>query len=105
MIGRHPECPILTCVHRDPPVGILGDLAEVWRKDHKLGTVMPRFRDEMHIRRACHAQVGAHGNDELRVVPIGAFLNVRLLSPHLGGGWWQIAIPVIETEVDASHQL
>ena len=65
MIDRHPERAILPRIDGNPPIGILGNLIEVGRKDHQLGPVVARLSGEMHIGCARHAHVRTDRSDEL----------------------------------------
>src|SRR5262245_50662067 len=58
----------------------------------------------MRIRGPCLRNVGAPGNDETRVVPIGRFGHIGLLTPHLRAGRWQVAVPVVEARAHAADQ-
>ena len=102
---RHPESAVAAGVDRDPLVGVLADLAEVRREDHRLGTVVAGLREEVAVRGPRHVQTRAHVRDHLGVVPVRALADVGLLAPDLREGGRQIAIPVVEAQVDAAEQL
>ncbi len=105
VVDGQPEGPVLAGVGGNPPVGVLGDHTEVGGEDHHLATVVPGLCDEMDVRGAGHAQIGAHHRDVLAVVPVGALGDVGLLPPDLGGGVGQVAVPVVETQVHPAEQL
>ncbi len=98
MVHCHPKSAILPGMNRNPPIGILGYLVEIRREDHQLGPGMARLGGKVHVRSAGHAHVGAHGCDELGIVPVGAFGHIGLLAPHFGRGGRQVAVPIIEAE-------
>ena len=105
VVDRHPPGAVLSGVDRDPLVRVLGDLVEVGREHDHLRAVRARLAGEVHVGRAGHVQVGTHDREELGVEPVRGLVDVRLLAPGLGGCVGQIAVPVVERQVDAAHQL
>ncbi len=105
MDHRHPEGAILAGVKRDPPIGVLGGHAEVGGEHHQLGAVVAGLGDEVHVGRPGHPQVGAHGDDVLRVIPVGALGDIGLLAPDLRRGVGKVAVPVVEGEVHRAEEL
>ena len=105
MVDRHPERAILPGVNWNPPIGKLGNLIEIGRKDHQLGPVVTRFCGEMNIGCARHAHVRSDRSNELRIEPVRAFGYIRLLTPRLGAGGRQVAVPIIKTHAHAAQQL
>ncbi|GBD19508.1 hypothetical protein HRbin27_02014 [bacterium HR27] len=103
MIDCCPQCRVLASLDRDPPVRVLGHLAEVRCDDDELGTLVACLGDEVHVGCPRHVEVRAHRDDELAVVPVGALTDVRLVSPDLGERVREIGVPVIETEVEATE--
>ena len=105
VVDRHPEGAVLSGVHRYPLIGVLRDLIEVGGEDHHLRPVVPRLCRKVAIRRTSHVEVRPDHGRELRVVPIGALGDVGLLSPDLRRSWREIAIPVVEAQTHAAHEL
>ena len=105
MVDRHPERAILPGVNWNPPIGKLGNLIEIGRKDHQLGPVVTRFCGEMNIGCARHAHVRSDRSNELRIEPVRAFGYIRLLTPRLGAGGRQVAVPIIKTHADGAQHL
>ena len=105
MIDRHPQRGILPGLHRNPPVGVFGHLAEVRSDDHELRPLVARLGDEVHVRRAGHIEIGAHGNYVFGIVPVGALADVGLIAPYFGKGVGQIGVPIIETHVHSTEEL
>ena len=102
---RHPERAVAARVQRHPLVRVLADLAEIGREHHRLGAVMPRFREEMAVGRPGHVQTGPHVGDHLRVVPVGALADIGLLAPDFRESGGKVAVPVVEAEVHAAKKL
>ncbi|OPZ83967.1 MAG: hypothetical protein BWY76_02047 [bacterium ADurb.Bin429] len=66
---------------------------------------MPRLHQEVGIRRARHQHIGADSGDHARVIPVSALRDVGLFAPHFRRRRWQIAVPVVERQANAAHQL
>ncbi len=52
-----------------------------------------------------HVEVGAHGDDVLGVVPVGALTDVGLVPPNLRECVRQVGVPVVEAHVHAAEKL
>ena len=87
-----------------PEVGELGDLGIVGRHRHRLGALVAHFGEEVRVGRARLRHVGAPGDDEAGVVPVGRFGHVGLLAPDLRAGRRQVAVPVVEAHAHAADQ-
>ena len=87
-----------------PQITELGHFRVIGRDGHDLGALVAHFGQEVRIGRACLGHVGAPGNDEAAVVPVGRFGHVGLLTPDLRAGRGQIAIPVVKAHADATDQ-
>ena len=83
VVHRQPEGGVLAGVDGHPLVGVLGRHAEVGAEHHQLGAVVAGLGGEVDVRGAGHAEVRAHRDDELGVVPVGALGHVGLLAPDL----------------------
>ena len=105
VVHRQPEGGVLAGVDGDPLIGVLGRHAEVGAEHHQLGAVVAGLGREVDVGGAGHSEVRAHRDDELGVIPVGALGHVGLLSPDLGRGIGQVAVPVVEGEVDAAEEL
>ena len=101
----HPERAVAAGVQGHPLVRVLADLAEVGREDDGLGSVVARFGEEVTVGRAGHVEARPHVRDHLGVVPVRALADVGLVAPDLGERRWQVAVPVVEAEVDAAEEL
>ena len=87
-----------------PQVGQLGDLGVVGRDGHDLGALVADLGEEVGVGGARLGHVGAPGDDEVGVVPVGALRHVGLLAPGLGAGRRQVAVPVVEAHAHAADQ-
>ncbi len=105
MSHRHPECAIASGMQRDPLIGIFRNLTKIWGKYDGLGAVITGFGKKVGIRGSSHIQICAHYRNKFGVIPIGAFAYIRLLPPYFRRGIGQVAIPVVEAQVDAAEQL
>ena len=99
---RHRGVGALLRVH--PDVGELGDLGVVGRHRDGLRALVAHLGEEVRVRRARLRHVGAPGDDEARVVPVGRLGHVGLLAPDLRAGRRQVAVPVVEAHAHAADQ-
>ena len=83
MAHCHADRRIGALLGMQPHVAETRDLRVIRRDRHDLGAVVAAFDHEVRIGRARLRHVGAPGDDELGVVPIGRLGNVGLLAPHL----------------------
>ena len=104
MAHGHGECGVGALLGVQPDVRQLGHLGVVGRDRHGLGALVPDFGEEVSVRRACLRHIRAPRDDEARVVPVGRFGHVGLLSPDLRAGGRQVAVPVVKTHADAADQ-
>ncbi len=105
VVYRHPEGSILTGMDGNPPVAVLGNLAEIGGEDDKFCPGVACFGDEVNVWGAGHVQVRPHCHDEAGFVPVGSFSDIGLFPPHFWGGVGEVAIPVVETQVHSAHEL
>ena len=87
-----------------PQIGQLADLGVVGGDRHRLGALVAHFGEKVRVWRARLGHVGAPGNDEGRVVPVGGLGHIGLLAPDLRTGRRQIAVPVVKTHAHATDQ-
>ncbi len=87
-----------------PEVRQLGDFGVVRRDGHRLGAAVAHLGEKVRVGGACLRHVAAPRDDVRRVVPVGRFRHVGLLTPHLRTCRRQVAIPVVETHADAADQ-
>ena len=98
----HSSIGALLGVH--PQVSQLGNFGVVGRDRHGFAALVAHFGEKVGVRGARLRHVRAPSDDEGRVVPIGRLGHVGLLTPHLGAGRRQVAIPVVKTQADAANQ-
>ena len=96
VVDGHPPGPVLSRVDRHPLVRVLRHLIEVGGEHPHLAAVVPRLRREVTVRRAGHVEIRSHDREELGVVPIRRFVDVRLFAPGLRRCGRKVAVPVVE---------
>ena len=99
---RHGGVGALLGVH--PDVGQLGDLGVVGRHRDRLRPLVADLGEEVRVGRARLRHVGAPGDDEIGVVPVGRLGHVGLLAPDLRGRRRQVAVPVVEAHAHAADE-
>ncbi len=87
-----------------PDVGQLGDLGIVGRHRDRLRALVAHLGEEMRVGRARLRHVGAPGDDEAGIEPVGRFRHVGLLAPDLRAARRQVAVPVVEAHADAADE-
>ena len=105
VIDGHPPGAVLARVDGDPFIRVLRHHVKVGREDPELRPVVPSFREEVAIGSSRHPDIGSHRDQHLRVIPVGTFRDIGLLSPRLGGRGREIAVPVIERQRNAANEL
>ncbi len=104
MAHGHGERGVGALLGVQPDVGQLGHFGVVGRDRHRLGALVAHLGEEVGVGRARLRHVGAPGDDERAVVPVGRFGHVGLLTPDLRAGRWQVAVPVVEAHAHAANQ-
>ena len=101
---RHRQRGIGSLLGMHPQVGELADLCVIGRDRDDLRPLVAHLGEEVRIGRARLRHVRSPGDQERAVVPVGALRHVGLLAPGLRGGGRQVAVPVVEAQVDAADQ-
>ena len=104
MPHRHRDRGVGALLGVHPDVGELGDFRIVGRHRHRLRALVAHLGEEVRIGRARLRYVGAPGNDETGIEPVGRLGHVGLLAPDLWAGRRQVAVPVVEAHAHATDQ-
>ena len=98
----HAQSGVGTLLGVHPLVGQLGDFGVVRSNGDGFGALVTHLGEEVGVRGTGLGYVGAPGNDVAGVVPVGGFRHVGLLTPGLGRGRRQVAVPVVEAHAHAA---
>ena len=88
-----------------PFVGELRVVRKVWRDHDDLGALVAGFDHEVGIRGTGNRDIGAPHHQVGRVVPVAGFWDVGLVAESLWRCRWQVGVPVIEGQGDATDGL
>ena len=100
----HGQCPVGARGDAQPLVGEFRVVGVVGAHDDDLLAVIARLGHEVGVGCAGHRYVGPPHDEVLGVEPVAGLRHVGLVPEHLGTGWGQVGIPVVEAQHGATEQ-